>query len=883
MNNRSYLLSLLTTMIVAMLSANLASCGGDDGDETPEKPNNEQPVNPSVTVNDPEGTISLSMRNADNGKTYLDDIYIKNENFVGAYFTSLGAVKGLGNITTIPTSGWANQLSVIEGNGYVAFCDNHFYRIYVVSDIVGTTGGIIGSDIKYQKPFYGVNEAISIDENALTFTSNGGSQSLVFNNRNIFVFSATSNQSWCRVQKSSTYDKYFLYNAITISVDEKSTPDTDNAIVTLTTAYDKKVEIKVTRLGPDPILELAEKESNITGAEQTFNVGITTNYPLEDLELSNTNDWLRAEIVNGTRSMQARAANIRFVGEQEQQSTRGGSNTGNASSYYIRLTATTNYAESIRTGSVKLSVKGSQKTQTLSVKQDGAFIKTDKSEVNFNKAASNGQCTFTSSIKSEELNVRSSESWCKTTINQNSVKISVDNNVTGLERSAIVTIYSNKSTASADIKVTQTSGGIKFADDEITIPATSSTKTVSVTSDFSKDEMTISSNANWCVPSLTNAQSVSLACEENPTEKARTANVTISDLSGNRKDVLIVNQEAGYIRLQEGTITLTGTEETNTGTLTFNSNVVDANLEVSSKASWCTPTISRGTITFSAVSNPTEEDRSTTVTIKAKKGTLSKNIKVIQTANRIVIGSSDNDRELYFDKNAGNQTITINSTLPNIEPECSDNTWCTITYESYNNSRYGSLVIRISSAFVNRMATISFKGYRETITIKQTKYAIGDTYNENGLSGPIRYMERGEIKISKDLGLTAVWSTEEVSTGANSRDNGLENAKIIEKIPNWENLYPAFAKCKEYNNANGTNWYIPAVDEVFKEDLTRISDYWTKYYYWTSTEAYSKTSYSVENYKNSSPVVYETSMYKDPANKSGNLWIIVMHRITLNY
>lgn len=876
-------MSLLTMMMVVMLIVGFASCGGDDGDDSPEKSNDEQPVNPSVTVNDPEGTISLSMRNDDNGKTYLDNIYIKNENFVGASFTSLGAVKGLGNVTTIPTSGWANQLSVIEGNGYVAYCNNQFYRIYVVSDIVGTTGGIIGSDIKYQKPFYGVNEAISIDENALTFTSNGGSQSIVFNNKNIFAFSATSNQSWCRVQKSSTYDKYFLYNAITINVDAKSTPDTDNAVVTLTTAYDKKVEIKVTRLGPEPVLELAEKETNISGAEQTFNVGITTNYTLDNLEISNSNDWLKAEIVNGTRGMQARASSIRFIGDQEQNTTRAGSNSGDASSYYIRLTATTNYNETQRTGKISISVKGSQKSQTLSVKQDGAYIRTDRGEVNFNKAASNGQCTFTSSIKTEELNVRSSETWCKATLNQNAIKISVENNATGLERNAIVTLYSNKSTASAEIKVTQTSGGIKFADDEITVPATTSNKTVSVTSDFSKDEMTISSNAEWCVPSLTSAQAVSLACDENPTEKARTANVTISDLSGNRKDILVVKQEAGYIKLQEETITLKGTEETNTGTLTFTSNVVDANLEVSSKASWCTPTISRGTINFSAVSNPTEEDRSTTVTIKAKKGLLSQNIKVTQTANRIVIGNNELDSELFFDKNAGNQTLTINSTLPNIEPECSDNSWCTITYESYNNSRYGSLVIRINSTSVNRMTTISFKGYKETIIIKQTKYSIGDIYNENGLSGPIRYMERGEIKISKELGITAVWSTEEVRTGATSRDNGLENTKTIEKIPNWENLYPVFAKCKEYNNANGTNWYIPAVDEVYKEDLTRISDYWSHTSYWTSTEDHYKQSYSVENYKDSSPVVYGTSLYKNKSLKSGNNWIIVMHRISLIY
>ena len=880
MSRKSNLMSLLTMMMVVMLIVGFASCGGDDGDDSPEKPNDEQPVNPSVTVNDPEGTISLSMRNDDNGKTYLDNIYIKNENFVGASFTSLGAVKGLGNVTTIPTSGWANQLSVIEGNGYVAYCNNQFYRIYVVSDIVGTTGGIIGSDIKYQKPFYGVNEAISIDENALTFTSNGGSQSIVFNNKNIFVFSVTSNQSWCRVQKSSTYDKYFLYNAITINVDAKSTPETDNAVVTLTTAYDKKVEIKVTRLGPEPVLELAENESNISGAEQTFNVGITTNYTLDNLEISNNNEWLKAEIVNGTRGMQARAASIRFIGDQEQNTTRAGSNSGDVSSYYIRLTATTNYNESQRTGKISISVKGSQKTQTLSVKQDGAYIRTDRGEVNFNKAASNGQCTFTSSIKTEELNVRSSETWCKATLNQNAIKISVENNATGLERNAIVTLYSNKSTASAEIKVTQTSGGIKFADDEITVPASTSNKTVSVTSDFSKDEMTISSNAEWCVPSLTSAQTVSLACDENPTEKARTANVTISDLSGNRKDILVVKQEAGYIKLQEETITLTGTEETNTGSITFTSNVVDANLEVSSKASWCTPTISRGTINFSAVSNPTEENRSTTVNIKAKKGSLSKNIKVTQTANRIAIGSNDSDMELYFDKNASNKTISINTTLPNVTIS-SDDSWCSVVYNA-SSSRYGSLVLRVENSATNRFTTIRFNGYKETIVVKQCKFTLGDNYNENGLSGIICYLGRGDGKISMDLGVEAVWSTENELTYADNKDDGMANMEKIKRIPNWENLYPVFAKCNELNVGGESGWYIPACNEIYYGSIVPGTYYnYREYYtpYWTSTEYSGRQCYSVKRRSGD----FSDQISNSVEDKSISRRIVVMHKISLNY
>lgn len=232
-------------MLIAILSASFISCGDDD--EKP-NPNNVQPVNPDIIVDDPEGTIMLSMRNTDNGRTYLDNsIYIKNENFAGANFVSLGEVKGLGNVTTIPTTGWAQQVSVIVGNGYVAYANGQFYRIYVLDNIVSTTGGIIGADIKYQKPFNGVDEAISVEERELTFGNNGGDKTLVLKNKNMVLFDVSSDQSWCSVHKRSTYDHSFLYNAICISVEPSYASTEETANVCLKTPYGKELLVKVTR------------------------------------------------------------------------------------------------------------------------------------------------------------------------------------------------------------------------------------------------------------------------------------------------------------------------------------------------------------------------------------------------------------------------------------------------------------------------------------------------------------------------------------------------------------------------------------------------------------------------------------------------------------
>lgn len=230
-------------IMVCMLSVSLISCGGDDNDD----PNNGQPVNPRTNVNDPTGTVSLAMRNTDNGNTYLDNIRIKNENFIGAAFVSLGAVRGLGNVSTIPTSGWADQVAVEPGYGYVAYSNNQFYRIYVVDNIVSTSGGVIGADIKYQKPFKGVDEVIQLPQTALTINANGNAEQIIFKNKSILVYGASADQPWCKVNKCSTNDYYFLYNGVSISCEKNTSSSSREATVTIETAYDKKATIKVTQ------------------------------------------------------------------------------------------------------------------------------------------------------------------------------------------------------------------------------------------------------------------------------------------------------------------------------------------------------------------------------------------------------------------------------------------------------------------------------------------------------------------------------------------------------------------------------------------------------------------------------------------------------------
>ncbi len=188
-----------------LLAVVFAACSSDD-DSTDGDGN----IKPDVNVNDPAGTVSLSMMKGSSiseGATRIGGsyIYIGNDyNFDGGYFISLGTVKGLGNVSYIPTTGWADMVSVRNNNGYVAYSNGSFYRIFVEKEIVGTTGGIIGYDVKYQAPFKGKDLELELPATSVSFDKKGGTENIVFDNKEFVVFTAKSSKDWCQIIPTST-------------------------------------------------------------------------------------------------------------------------------------------------------------------------------------------------------------------------------------------------------------------------------------------------------------------------------------------------------------------------------------------------------------------------------------------------------------------------------------------------------------------------------------------------------------------------------------------------------------------------------------------------------------------------------------------------------
>lgn len=398
-----------------LLAITFVACSSDDAST-----DGDGNIKPDVNVNDPVGTVSLSMmkgRSIYDGATGIGSIYIGDDyNFDGGAFISLGTVKGLGNVSYVPTTGWANMVSVRSDNGYVAYSNEAFYRIFVEKEIVGTTGGIIGYDVKYQVPFKGKDLELELPATSVSFDKKGGTENIVFNNKEFVVFTAKSSEDWCQIIPTSTYNYSFLANGIQIIAQPSNVAATTEATITLTTAYGKKKEIKVTRGGVDPYLTLNETSVTLDAKECERQVGLNTNIQKEDLTISNTaSSWCKAEFVDQTRAIHASAARIKFVGNKPVKTVKA---AGSTNYYALVLKAEANDKETERKGVVTLKSKDGKKSVTLNIVQEG--IKFSQTKVGFDKNQSNKTITINTNIDWEPS---SNQSWCTTSRNGNNLTI----------------------------------------------------------------------------------------------------------------------------------------------------------------------------------------------------------------------------------------------------------------------------------------------------------------------------------------------------------------------------------------------------------------------------------------------------------------------------
>ncbi|MBQ8227246.1 MAG: DUF5036 family protein [Bacteroidaceae bacterium] len=296
----------------------------------------------------------------------------------------------------------------------------------------------------------------------------------------------------------------------------------------------------------------------------------------------------------------------------------------------------------------------------------------------------------------------------------------------------------------------------------------------------------------------------------------------------------------------------------NSGVFLFHASTDCPQLSVAKMSTYDHSFLTNGIVITSEANNSDTpiEGTVTLTTLHGKKTTL----KVSIAGAKPFIDVSQN--KIGLDKEINTRTITISTNTKEWEAESSEN-WCTI---SQNGNQ---LTIRTSASTVDRTAVIRFKGFDTKITVHQSKYAVGDEFNEDGVNGVVGYIGDSLRFVFCTTISKEIWSTEYISTGATSRTDGEYNMAQIKKLPYWEVLYPAFYYCEQLNTNGVSGWYLPAIDELEKLMPRFISSSW----FWSSTE----DDKSPEN--NAHQIYYSYGyVYNYPISKNNALDVIAIHK-----
>lgn len=427
--------------MIALLTACMMGCSKDDPEDTGK-------IDADKNVADPEGTVTLSMRNGDD--TTLDGFGIGSDNnfhctetYAQYLFVDLGAVKGLGNVTIMPTSGWAESVKVIPGHGYVAakiewyygvgydYSNPKFYRIYV-EDYIGeaVTNGVIGFDIKYQVPFAGAEVPISVENENVVLSQEKPVVEVKTSNKSFTNFSVI-NKSLAKVNTIQDDVAQFIKTGVKISMpsDPNLWPGEDTeGTIELKTGNGDVTTINVTIKGVGDFISIPENKITLEPDETYYYndprvIEFMTNIDRSQINVKTSVDWLKAEVQSNT----------------------------------IVIMNSCNTSLTKRKGTITLSYKNV--SETIEVEQKGfAFIPTFSDiDVNANGIqkyqsiyidSSKGSTLYCSNFRYE---VREGSDWCE--INNNgsySYYLSVNSNDSQESREAIVDVYYKNSFSGFD-------------------------------------------------------------------------------------------------------------------------------------------------------------------------------------------------------------------------------------------------------------------------------------------------------------------------------------------------------------------------------------------------------------------------------------------------
>ena len=231
-------------------------------------------------LKDPAGTISLDISN-----TKIDNtIYVEDGNFKGALFCPLGEIKGLGYIDKIPKNNWVRTTAVVEGNGYIAWSDGVYYRIFIDK----RRGYQIVA--KYQYPFDGNIKGIELEKTELFVPHESQKISVSLENKYLFPFKVSTVASWCTVLASSSKNNY-PYDEISVVLKKNDDTKSRECIINITNTEKIVQEFHISQQGAPESVDADNDKITLPGTKSSSDILVNSN---SDWDAKSNQSWCHA-------------------------------------------------------------------------------------------------------------------------------------------------------------------------------------------------------------------------------------------------------------------------------------------------------------------------------------------------------------------------------------------------------------------------------------------------------------------------------------------------------------------------------------------------------------------------------------------------------------
>ena len=262
---------------------------------------------------------------------------------------------------------------------------------------------------------------LTVDQTSLSFTEAGGSSSITLTANK--PWSASSNQSWCKVSPSGGEEA--TGSRISITCDANTTYDARNATVTITCAELTK-QISITQATNNGLL-VSQTSYELTKAAQQLNIQLQANVKFS-VEVDNgCKDWIKYNSIKGL------------------------------STSTVVLDIAENKSYDAREGKVTIKQEGGNLSSTITIKQsqlDGLFITTPEYNL------SNEKHTLTVEVSTNvEFDVKPEADWVKYVqtkgLNSKQIVLQVEENDTYDQRETKVNVKQKNGGLSGVITIRQ--------------------------------------------------------------------------------------------------------------------------------------------------------------------------------------------------------------------------------------------------------------------------------------------------------------------------------------------------------------------------------------------------------------------------------------------